>query len=68
VPAATPRATVDRLAAAIRGVTHAPDFAPLLQAQGMVASDLSPEQIRARVQRESAYWRRTIEQLNIKME
>jgi hypothetical protein len=34
----------------------------------MVASDLSPEQIRARVQRESAYWRRTIEQLNIKME
>lgn len=68
VPAATPRATVDRLAAAIRGATHAPDFAPLLQTQGMVASDLSPEQIRAHVQRESAYWRRTIEQLNIKME
>ena len=68
VPAATPAAVVEKLAAASREATRSDDFVQLLKAQGMVASSLPPAQIQARVRRETEFWQKTIRQLAIKME
>ncbi|VTU19229.1 hypothetical protein RA8CHR_01888 [Variovorax sp. RA8] len=44
------------------------EFGELLKGQGMVASDIAPAQIRARVDKETEFWRKTVRQLDIKME
>jgi tripartite-type tricarboxylate transporter receptor subunit TctC len=68
VPAATPAATVERLAAATREATRSDDFAQLLKVQGLVPSAATPAQIQARVRSETDYWKKTVQQLDIKME
>ncbi|MBU1441737.1 MAG: tripartite tricarboxylate transporter substrate binding protein [Gammaproteobacteria bacterium] len=68
VPAATPAASVKKLASATQEATRSDDFAKLLKLQGMVATDMSPEQMQARVQKETAFWKKTVRELDIKME
>ncbi len=68
VPAATPPAVIEKLAAATRQVTRSDEFGKLLKVQGMVASALAPAQIQARVHKETDFWKKTIRQLAIKME
>lgn len=68
VPSATPSAVVERLAGATRAIVLGREFGEFLGTQGMVASASTPEQIQARVAKESTYWRGLVQQLGIKME
>jgi len=68
VPSATPTAVVTRLAGDANAIVKGKEFGELLRAQGMVATSASPAEIQARVARESAFWARTVKQLDIRME
>ena len=68
LPAATPPAVIDKLAAATRDAVRTDEFAQLLKGQGMVATTPMPAQIITRVKTETEFWSKTIKQLDIKME
>lgn len=65
-PAGTPRAIVDTLAAEIRRITKTPQYRRILQIQGLVPSDLTPDELTMRVRNDLAYWTKTIKLLGIK--
>jgi tripartite-type tricarboxylate transporter receptor subunit TctC len=68
VPAGTPQPVVDRLAAATREATSSADYTELLKNQGLVPGSAAPAQIQVRLRNETEFWRRTIRQLDIRME
>jgi tripartite-type tricarboxylate transporter receptor subunit TctC len=67
-PAGTPRAIVDTLGTEIRRITKTPEYRPVLQAQGLVPSDLTPDELGERVKHDLAYWMKTAKPLGIKVD
>lgn len=64
--AGTPRAVVDGLGAEIRRITRTPEFTTLLSRQGMVPSELTPDELVERVKRDLASWTGIVQSLGIK--
>lgn len=65
VPATTDEATIERLNRDIRKVLHASEVREQLEASGLPVGDLSPDQLRERMQSEHAVLRDIIESNNI---
>ena len=65
VPAATPRAIVDRLNREVRLILEIPDVRQRLADLSGVPTPSSPEEMRALVEREIARWKRVVELKNI---
>src|SRR6266705_847773 len=65
VPAATPRAIIDRLNREIRAILEIPDVRQRLADLSGVPTPSSPEEMRALVEREIARWKRVVEIKNI---
>lgn len=65
-PGGTPKPVVDTLNAEIRRITKSPEYRPLLERQGLFASDLSPTEIGERVRKDLAYWQSTVKPLGIR--
>jgi tripartite-type tricarboxylate transporter receptor subunit TctC len=65
VPAATPRAIIDRLNREIRSIIELPDVRQRLADLSGVPTPSSPEEMRALVEREIARWTRVVELKNI---
>ena len=65
VPAATPRAVVDRLNGEIRSILEMSDVRRRLADLSGVPAPSSPEEMRALVEREIARWKRVVELKNI---
>jgi tripartite-type tricarboxylate transporter receptor subunit TctC len=65
VPAATPRAIVDRLNGEIRSILKEPEVRQRLADLSGVPTPSSPEEMRALVEREIARWKRVVELKNI---
>ncbi len=61
----TPRAIIDRLNAEIRAIVELPDVRQRIADLGGVPTPSSPEEMRARVEREIARWTRLVELKNI---
>lgn len=55
-PKATPRAIVDKLAAAAKSAMHAPDAVDALHKQGFVPEDMGPDAYAAYIKSEIARW------------
>ncbi|TMH90572.1 MAG: tripartite tricarboxylate transporter substrate binding protein [Betaproteobacteria bacterium] len=65
VPAATPRAIIDRLNGEIRSILEMPDVRQRLADLSGVPAPSSPEEMRALVEREIARWKRVVDLKNI---
>jgi tripartite-type tricarboxylate transporter receptor subunit TctC len=65
LPAGTPRAIIDRLNAEIRAIVELPDVRSRIAELGGVPMPSTPEEMRARVEREIARWTRLVEIKNI---
>ena len=65
VPAATPRAIIDRLNREIRSIIELPDVRQRLADLSGVPTPSSPEEMRALIEREIARWKRVVEVKNI---
>lgn len=65
-PAGVPRPVVDGLNAEIRRISRTPDYRPLLERQGLQPSDLTPQELNARVAKDLAYWAATVKPLGIR--
>jgi len=68
VPAATPRAIVDRLYQEIRVIAAEPDIKERFAALGLEAVVSSPEEFTAEIRREITKWDKVIRDANIRME
>lgn len=64
--AGAPRTMVEALASEIRRITRTPEYTTLLTRQGMVPSDLTPDELSERMKRDLAYWTATVKPLGIK--
>lgn len=67
-PAATPPATVQALAAAVRGVTASPAFRALLQRQGMTDNQAEPAALSLRFRQDAAYWEQLVRRVGIRLD
>ena len=67
-PAGTPKAIVERLAAASARAVRAPDLAARLVRDGIDPVGNTPEQFGAQIARELVQWRELIKAANIKPE
>lgn len=65
-PGGTPKPIVDSLNAEIRRITKSPEYRPLLERQGLVPSDLTPDEVNERVRKDLGYWRATVKPLGIR--
>jgi tripartite-type tricarboxylate transporter receptor subunit TctC len=65
VPAATPRATIERLNGEIRSILKEPEVRQRLADLSGVPTPSSPEEMRALIEREIARWKRVVELKNI---
>jgi len=65
-PRGTPKAIVDSLNAEIRRIAKTADYKTLLERQGLTPSELTPDEIDARVKKDLAYWQSTIKPLGIR--
>lgn len=65
VPAATPRAIIERLNGDIRSILEAPDVRQRLADLSGVPAPSSPEEMRALIEREIARWTRVVDLKNI---
>jgi len=65
VPAATPRAIIDRLNGELRAILGIPEVRQRLADLSGVPTPSSPEEMRALVEREIARWKRVVELKNI---
>jgi tripartite-type tricarboxylate transporter receptor subunit TctC len=68
VPARTPRPVIDRLNKELNAVLAVPEVRDRLLALGVTSIGGSPEDLDARVKRESAKWKRVIEQSGARAE
>lgn len=68
VPAATPKPIVEKLAIETNAIVRSKDYGDLLKNQGMFATTSSTAEIQARLRKEIAFWNKTVNLLNIKME
>jgi tripartite-type tricarboxylate transporter receptor subunit TctC len=66
VAPATPKPIVDRLASELRKVINSPDVREKMEAQGMTASYLSPQELVARMKTDAARFAQTIKAMNLK--
>ena len=67
-PAATPPATVQALAAAVRSVTASPGFRALLQRQGMADNQAEPAALAERFRQDATYWEQLVRRVGIKLD
>jgi tripartite-type tricarboxylate transporter receptor subunit TctC len=65
-PADTPRAAVDKLAAAAKQAMHAPDTVDLLRKQGFGPEDMATDQFGAFIKSEIKRWSEVVSAANIK--
>jgi len=68
VPARTPVAIVNRLRSAAIDTVQAPDVQKIMAAQGLEAETSTPQELAARIKRESATWAGVIKEAGIKAE
>ncbi len=68
VPAGTPKAVVDRIAAEVRAATRQPDVQARIAAMGFEIKDSSPEAFAAVYKQELPVWERLIKQSGAKLE
>jgi tripartite-type tricarboxylate transporter receptor subunit TctC len=65
-PAGTPRAVIDKLAAAAKQAMHAPDTEDLLAKEGFAPQDMGPDQFGAYIKSEIKRWTDVVTAANIK--
>jgi tripartite-type tricarboxylate transporter receptor subunit TctC len=68
VPAATPKARVDRLAAAIRQIVQSPDIADKFAALGALPRGLGPKEFGAFIASEDARWSAVVKSSGVRIE
>lgn len=68
VPAGTPAGVIDRLNAALAKAIAQPDVQTKLRSMGMVPLSSTPEEFRAKIESESAFWHPFIRKLNIRLD
>lgn len=66
-PAGTPKAIVDKIAAAANKGMHAPDAVALLHKQGFVPENMGPDQFGAFVKSEIARWSKVMQDAGMKI-
>jgi tripartite-type tricarboxylate transporter receptor subunit TctC len=67
-PKGTPKAVIDLLAAEMHRATDTPAYKQVLNNQGLLASDLGPDDLAKRVANDFNYWKGTVKPLGIRVD
>lgn len=68
VPTGTPAGVIDRLNAGLKKAIAQPEAQAKLRAMGMVPLSTTPEEFRAKIESETAFWHPFIKKLNIRLD